>query len=61
MCKNFSHVYLKPHSDWHKRFSERSTEAYSQPCQASKIELLGKMVKGWKLLAIFAEICALDY
>ena len=31
------------------------TEAYSKPCQTSKMELLAEIVKGGKLLTIFEK------
>ena len=30
-------------------------EAYTEPCQTSKLELFGKIANGWKQLTIFAK------
>ena len=35
-------------------------EAYSEPCQTSKIELFAKIVNEWKLLTIFKKSSILD-
>ena len=39
---------------------EHNTEAYSKPCEASKMECLAKIVNGWKPSAIFAKRSILD-
>ena len=36
-------------------------EAYSEPCQTSKMELFVKMINGWKPLTIFAKSSISDY
>ena len=33
-------------------------EAYSEPCQASKMEIFAKIVNGWKLLTILTKIAS---
>ena len=38
----------------------KEPEAYSKPCQTSKMGLIGEIVKGWRLLAIFAKRFILD-
>ena len=35
-------------------------EAYSEPCQTSKTELLAKIVNAWKPLIIFVKNSILD-
>ena len=36
------------------------TEAYSEPCQTFKMELLAKLVKNWKLLSFLTKSVILD-
>ena len=39
---------------------ETSSEAYTEPCQTSKMEVFAKMVNGFSFLSIFAKIFILD-
>ena len=42
------------------RSSATTSEAKSEPCQVSKMELLAKMVHSFKWLTIFAKSVILD-
>ena len=44
----------------HSLTLEASSEAYSEPCQRSKIEVFAKIVKGFSFLTIFAKSSILD-
>ena len=39
---------------------EMSTEVYSEPCQASNMELSAKLVHGWRQLRILSAVCLVD-
>ena len=46
---------------WSKTFAKMDCfEAYSEPCQTSKIELFAKIVNGFQPLTIFAKSSVLD-
>ena len=43
-----------------KQFSLYSAEAYSEPCQISKVELFSKILGDFQSLTISAKSCVLD-
>ena len=46
--------------EWSTLTLEANSEAYSEPCQTSKMETFKKIVNGFSVLTIFAKSFSLD-
>ena len=52
--------YLNWFKDGTRLTLQTNSEAYSEPCQTSKMEVFAKIMNGFSFLTIFAKSCILD-
>ena len=60
MIKDFKNPWRIFLNAMNPRCYEYNSEPYSEPCQASKMELFAKLVNGWKLFTVLTESSIID-